>query len=100
VEAQARLGYSVNGYGVGRSGMQRKSRFRLGDRPAGGRIRRAYDVAAPLRPGGARRAALREAAGIELGLRAFLENAISAPSPTRFRISTGSSNCLGSRSNA
>ncbi len=73
VEAQIRLGYSVNGYGVGDlvkyvSDVPEKAVDRLVE---------AYDeeylVADSLRPGGAQRGALREAARIELGMRAFLE---------------------------
>ena len=72
VEAQIRLGYSVYGYGVGD----------LTERlpPASGadieRLLSEYDglyeVAPELRSGGPRREALREAARIEIGLRAFL----------------------------
>jgi L-arabinose isomerase len=73
VEAQARFGFAVNGYGVGV----------LADRVAAvddGATERlcaeyddAYEMAAELRPGGERRDALIDAARIELGLRGFLE---------------------------
>jgi L-arabinose isomerase len=73
VAAEARFGYSVDGYGVGEVGDQvnavseaKVSRLcaEYGDR---------YTVARELRAGGARHQSLRDAARIELGLRAFLE---------------------------
>jgi L-arabinose isomerase len=74
VEAQARLGYSVNGYGMGDLA---GSVGRISD-AAIDRLVSEYDerytVAEALRPGGERRASLREAAAIELGMRAFLED--------------------------
>ena len=74
VEAQARLGYSVNGYGVGDlvSAMNQ-----VGDSETEELVSEdddRYVVSAPLRKGGERRQALKDAARIELGLRAFLEN--------------------------
>jgi L-arabinose isomerase len=73
VEAQIRFGYAVNGYGVGD----------LVDYVAGvteaeiDRLVAEYDelyvVDEAVRPGGGQRPALREAARIELGMRAFLE---------------------------
>ncbi|MGZ4336379.1 MAG: L-arabinose isomerase, partial [Gaiellaceae bacterium] len=73
VEAQLRLGVSVNGYGTGM----------LGEAVAGvaqgdvddlvGVYADAYDLAAVLRRDGDRHEALREAARIEAGLRAFLD---------------------------
>ena len=73
VEAQMRLGYSVSGYGVGDlAGCVNAVADAEVDR-----LVAAYDglyaLAEPLRPGGARRGALRDAARIELGLRAFLQ---------------------------
>jgi L-arabinose isomerase len=72
VEAQIRLGVSVNGYGVGE----------LAEAIAGvadaevdqlvAAYDEAYDVAAPLQSSGERRASLRDAARIEVGLRGFL----------------------------
>jgi len=73
VEAQLRLGYSVNGYGLGDLVAQVDA---AGDAEVD-RLCKAYDeeysVAKPLRPGGERRESLRDAARIELGLRAFLD---------------------------
>ena len=74
VSAQIRLKYSVNGYGVGDLAA------------AVGKVEQGavdtliseyldlYSVADALRPGGDRHSALRDAARIELGLRAFLTN--------------------------
>jgi L-arabinose isomerase len=74
VEAQARLGYSVNGYSVGDLAC-------IVDHISDAEVDRLvseydeeYMVAAPLRAGGERREDLRTAARIELGLRAFLKN--------------------------
>jgi L-arabinose isomerase len=74
VEAQLRLGYSVNGYGVGDLAV-------YVDAVTHAEIDRlvadyddSYEVAHTLRPGGSQREALREAARAELGLRAFLES--------------------------
>ena len=73
VEAQARLGFSVNGYGVND----------LVDRVASiddtavddlvDEYEAAYDVAMPLRRNGDRHAELRAAARIEAGLRSFVD---------------------------
>jgi L-arabinose isomerase len=73
VEAQIRLGYSVNGYGVSEI-------VRAVAAVTDAEIDRLvavydaqYQVAPALRAGGPQRAALRETARIELGLRAFLQ---------------------------
>lgn len=74
VEAQFRLRYSVNGYSVGDlADYVRKVTVAEIDRLIA-EYDECYAVAEPLRPGGDRRQALREAAKIELGLRAFLDN--------------------------
>ena len=72
VEAQLVLGYSVNGYGMG-------DLVRHVDAASDAEVDRlckayddAYEMAPALRPGGARRQSLADAARIELGLRAFL----------------------------
>jgi L-arabinose isomerase len=74
VEAQIRLGYSVNGYGIG-------DLVKYVDQVTDTEIDdliyeydNRYTIAKPLRPGGAQRKALRVAARIEVGLRAFLED--------------------------
>jgi L-arabinose isomerase len=74
VEAQIRLGYSVNGYGVGDlvkfvSSVTEAEIDRLV-----AEYDDSYNVAKSLRPGGSQRNSLREAARIELGMRAFLED--------------------------
>jgi L-arabinose isomerase len=73
VEAQRRLGYAVNGYGLG----DLVQLVNAASDPAVDELLAEYDaryaVAAELRPGGAQRQALREGARIELGLRQFLE---------------------------
>jgi L-arabinose isomerase len=74
VEAQARFGYSVNGFGVGDLA---RSVSQVSDAEIDGLVaeyEQRYAVAEVLRSGGERRASLREAAAIELGMRAFLEN--------------------------
>jgi L-arabinose isomerase len=74
VEAQARLGYSVSGHGVGDlvCSINQVSDAETDHLTA--EYDEQYCVAPPLRPGGERRQSLRDAAKIELGLRAFLEN--------------------------
>jgi L-arabinose isomerase len=72
VEAQARFGFAVNGYGIG----ELASRIADVDDGAAERLCAEYDdtyeMAADLRPGAERRDSLVEAARIELGLRTFL----------------------------
>lgn len=74
VEAQRRFGFAVYGYGVG----DLVARVQAVTEAEIDRLVAEYDtryvVAAELRADGARRADLREAARIELGLRAFLED--------------------------
>ncbi len=74
VEAQIRFGMEVNGFGIGeivaRLGQVSDSEV---DRLTAEYDQR-YDMAASLRPNGARRASLRYAARTELALRAFLES--------------------------
>ena len=72
VAAQARFGFSVNGHGVGDLV---KLVNAVSDKEAGALAKEyeaAYAIAADLRPGGKRYKSVREAARIELGLRAFL----------------------------
>jgi len=73
VEAQIQLGYSVSGYGVG-------DLVKFVSSVADAEIDRlvaeyddSYIVAESIRPGGTQRQSLRDAARIELGLKAFLE---------------------------
>ncbi len=73
VEAQLRLGVCVDGYSVG----ELAERVRGTDGAVVDRLVREYGeryaVVPELRPGGARHESLRDAARIEAGLRAFLE---------------------------
>jgi L-arabinose isomerase len=72
VEAQIRLGYSVNGYGMGDLV---KFIDQVGDSEIDQLVAEyddSYTVVQALRPGGSQRQHLREAARIELGLKAFL----------------------------
>ncbi|MFN2178372.1 MAG: L-arabinose isomerase [Candidatus Promineifilaceae bacterium] len=73
VEAQLRLGYAVNGYGLG-------DLVKYVDGITGHAVddlvavyEAEYDLAPKLQKGGSRRDSLRDAARIELGMRAFLE---------------------------
>jgi L-arabinose isomerase len=74
VAAEAKLGYAVNGYGVGDlvnviNKIGNVAISRLCDE-----YEQRYDVAKELRKGGARHESLRDGARIELGLRAFLKD--------------------------
>jgi L-arabinose isomerase len=73
VEAQIRLGYEVNGYGLGDlvQYVNGASERAVDDLVA--TYEAAYTIAEKLQPGGVQRESLRDAARIELGLRAFLE---------------------------
>jgi L-arabinose isomerase len=74
VEAQMRFGYAVNGYGMGdlAAAVNAVSDAEV-DRLCA-QYDEEYAVTEPLRKNGARRSSLRDAARIELGLRAFLES--------------------------
>ncbi len=74
VEAEARFGYSVNGYGVGDLACAIQC---VGDAEVDRLVAEyddAYDVVPALRRNGERRRELRVSARIELGLRSFLTN--------------------------
>ena len=73
VEAQIRLRYSVNGYGLGDLVKKVQDVSDLEVERLIREYEEQYDVVPELRPGGSRHEDLREAARIELGLRAFLE---------------------------
>lgn len=74
VSAQEKLGFAVNGYGVG----DLVERIQAASESDVDALCSEYDdtyaVAAPLQSGGDRREALRDAARIELGLKSFLES--------------------------
>jgi L-arabinose isomerase len=74
VEAQIRLGYEVNGYGLGdlMAFVDNVTESAVDDLVA--TYESAYTLAEQLQEGGWQREALRDAARIELGLRAFLED--------------------------
>jgi L-arabinose isomerase len=74
VEAQIRLGYSVNGYGLGDLVKYVNDVMDAEIDKLVAEYDERYIVAAPLRRGGGQRQALREAARIELGMRHLLEN--------------------------
>jgi L-arabinose isomerase len=74
VSAQMRLGYSVNGYGVGDLVCVVN---KVADSDVDGLIKEygdQYAVAATLRPGGSQHQSLRDGARLEIGLRRFLED--------------------------
>jgi len=74
VEAQLRLGYEVNGYGLGDlvQHVEAVNESAVDDLVV--TYEAAYTIAEKLQPGGAQRESLRDAARIELGMRAFLED--------------------------
>ncbi|HTC48585.1 MAG TPA: L-arabinose isomerase [Candidatus Aquilonibacter sp.] len=73
VNAGIMLGYSVNGYGVGdvAKHIQQATDAEVDKLTA--EYDDAYTVVESMRPGGSRRQSMRDAARIELGLRAFLQ---------------------------
>jgi L-arabinose isomerase len=73
VEAQLRLGISVNSYPVGELTRTIEGIAEAEVDQLVASYEEAYEVAPPLRAGAERHASLREAARIELGLRSFLE---------------------------
>jgi L-arabinose isomerase len=73
VNAEIKLGYSVNGYGVGDLVKHVQAATEQEVDKLAAEYDEAYDVAESMRPGKAQRQSLRDAARIELGLRAFLK---------------------------
>ena len=72
VSAQIKFGFAVNGYGVGDLVKRVKA---VSDRQIDASVKKyeaAYEIASDLKKGGLRHKSVREAARIELGLRAFL----------------------------
>ena len=89
VEAQLRLGYEVNGYGLG-------DLVKYVDGITGHAVddllavyEAQYNLAEKLQAGGSRRDSLRDAARIELGMRAFLEEGGFKAFTTSFENLTG-----------
>lgn len=74
VEAQIRLGISVNGYGMGDLAASVEASPDDAVDALINECEETYEVAAELRSGGERHDALRQAARIEVGLRGFLED--------------------------
>ena len=74
VEAQIRLGYSVNGYGVGDLVKYVNQAADASVDALLGEYEERYLLAESLRKNGGSRQSLREAAKIELGMRAFLKD--------------------------
>jgi L-arabinose isomerase len=73
VEAEVRLGYTVSGYGLGDLADQVDAVDEAAVDALVAEYAEEYDIVPELRPAGDRHASLRDAARIELGLRAFLE---------------------------
>jgi L-arabinose isomerase len=73
VNAEIKLRYSVNGYGVGELAKNVQQVSDAAVKKLTAEYDEIYTVSESLRPGGNRRESLRDAARIELGLRAFLK---------------------------
>jgi L-arabinose isomerase len=73
VEAEIRFGMSVNGYGITELGETLAAVSDADVERLCGEYESAYEVAGELRRGGERHESLRDAARIELGIRAFLD---------------------------
>ncbi len=73
VEAQMRFGYTVNSLGIGALSQAVRDVGEAESNKLVSEYDETYALAAPLRNGGEKRSALREAARIELGLRAVLD---------------------------
>jgi len=84
VSAEIKLGYAVNGYGVGDVVALVNAVTPAAVAELCAEYEKTYTVAAPLRRGGARHATLREGARIELGLREFLSQGGFAGFTTTF----------------
>jgi L-arabinose isomerase len=74
VSAQMKFGYAVNGYGVGDLALRVKAVTNGDVSKLVKEYEDTYTMSADLRKGGKRHESVREAARIELGLRAFLED--------------------------
>jgi len=72
VEAQIRFGYQVNGYGLGDLAAYVQQAAPADVDALIAEYLDAYEVAADLRPGGARHQLVRDAAEVEVGMRRFL----------------------------
>lgn len=97
VEAQLRFGVSVNTYGVNDLVAAVDAAADAGVDALTAEYEDTYKVAPELRAGGERHDSLRYAARVELGLRHFLTEGVSARSPPTSRTSAGCGSCRGSR---
>ena len=84
VTAEARFGYSVNGYGIGDLAKVVNEVSDAAINALCAEYEQSYKVAADLRKGGARHESLRYGARTELGIRAFLEGGNFAGFTTTF----------------
>lgn len=75
LEAQLKLGWTVNGYGVGDLAQRVESAADADVASVISDYEQSYAVTEPLQAGGSHRQSLREAARIEVGLRDFLSEA-------------------------
>lgn len=75
LEAQLKLGWTVNGYGVGDLAQRVESAADADVASVISDYEQSYAVTEPLQAGGGHRQSLWEAARIEVGLRAFLAEA-------------------------
>jgi L-arabinose isomerase len=74
VAAEIKLGFSVNGYGIGELVRYVNDASAAAISGLCAEYEQRYRVAAPLRKGGARHESLRYSARLELGMRAFLQD--------------------------
>jgi L-arabinose isomerase len=89
VSAEAKFGYSVNGYGVGDLVEHVTNASDKAVTKLCAEYEERYHVAEPLRKGGARHQSLRDGARIELGLRSFLEEGSFKGFTTNFQVLHG-----------
>ena len=89
VSAEAKFGYSVNGYGIGDLVEYVNAASDEAVNKLCAEYEGRYDVAEPLRKGNERHKALRDGARIELGLRGFLEDGGFKGFTTNFQVLHG-----------
>ena len=89
VSAEAKFGYSVNGYGIGDLVEYVNAASDEAVNKLCAEYEGRYDIAEPLRKGNERHKALRDGARIELGLRGFLEDGGFKGFTTNFQVLHG-----------
>jgi len=89
VSAEAKFGYSVNGYGIGDLVEYVNAASDEAVNKLCAEYEGRYDVAEPLRKGNERHEALRDGARIEVGLRGFLEHGGFKGFTTNFQVLHG-----------